>query len=93
MSLCSNCVDDFVALFEGVDYELVPVENTVIYEWGMACPVCGRDDKLQVSLKVWSRLSIEGTDPCGDHEWDPKSGCACDNCGWGGTVNDATVAE
>lgn len=48
------------------------------------CPVCGKDDKLQVVVSTFATLSqragqIAGTEPVGDHEWDFDSAmwCAC----------------
>lgn len=64
---------------------------TVKEEWGMACPACGRDDRLQVQVTTWAGLSADGTDAdCCPHEWDKASACLCDACAWQGTVADAS---
>jgi hypothetical protein len=61
--------------------------------WGMACPQCGRDDRLGVKVKVWAMLSEDGTETHGDHEWNKDSQCMCTDCGWEGPVIHAQVKE
>jgi hypothetical protein len=70
---------------------------TVSEAWNMRCPSCGKDDELDVQMKVWGRLKCDGTD-CdasvdGDHEWSDESLCACGNCGWRGTVAEAEIPK
>lgn len=67
--------------------------ETVKEAWGLCCPGCGRDDALAVQVKSWAKLTPDGTDADDAHEWDQNSACACDACGWGGTVFDAETDE
>ena len=71
--------------------------QTVTKTWGMTCPGCGKDDRLDVAAMLWLRVTPEGTDADlshdGSHEWDSNSNCLC-GCGWQGKVYDArTTAE
>lgn len=65
--------------------------STVREEWGVICPACRKDDGLEVTVKVWAKLSVDGTDAEGDHEWDSESPCVC-ACGWKGEVSQARAA-
>ena len=93
MSLCDSCKGVFIEQMDASFAEIVEIESTNRKAWGMACPVCGRDDALSVELLVMAVLSSDGTDPVGDHDWGEGSVCVCSLCGWGGTVRDATVSE
>lgn len=69
---------------------------TVADAWNVRCPSCGSDETLDVQMRVWGRLTCDGTD-CdasvdGNHEWDDGSPCQC-ACGWIGTAGDAEIKE
>ena len=70
---------------------------TVLEEWGMRCPVCKDDTRLEITVTTSVLLTPDGTDifevQDGSHEWEPSSPCACRSCDWGGTVAEATVAK
>ena len=36
--------------------------DTVRSEWGLACPKCGSDARIEVELLCWASLSVDGTD-------------------------------
>jgi hypothetical protein len=61
-------------------------------QFDMACPVCGRDDAIDVAATVWVRLTPDGTDTDesndGSHEWDGDSAALCNACGHSGTVGE-----
>jgi DNA-directed RNA polymerase subunit RPC12/RpoP len=70
--------------------------STVRKEWNMACPDCGADDRLIVTFQSEALLTPNGTDDdegSGDHEWDDQSPIRCDECGWGGKVEDTEVKD
>ena len=59
---------------------------TVREEWGLQCPQCGRDDKLNIAMLVWGRLYADGTDTSvpddSSHTWNDQSDCQCAACGF-----------
>lgn len=59
--------------------------------FGLSCPKCGSEDRIDICIEVWARLTPDGTDADGPlnggHEWDGSSVAVCD-CGWGGTVKE-----
>jgi hypothetical protein len=63
-------------------------------QFDMYCPKCGASDELDIAATVWVRLCKDGTDADeshdGSHEWDDDSECRCNNCGWTGTVLNAS---
>ncbi len=61
--------------------------------WRLACPNCGSDESLQVQITVMADLSDEGTDPCGDHQWDDESFMRCRACSHAGIVKSFRVGE
>lgn len=65
--------------------------STVIEEWGLCCPNCGRDDMINITIKTTFevRLTPHGTDgdPL-DHEWDDDSDCTCSACNHSGKISD-----
>ena len=67
--------------------------STVRNLFGMACPNCGSDEQLRVVLTVVARLSTDGTEPFGDHDWNDKSLCMCDACEFVGHVRQFEVTE
>jgi hypothetical protein len=58
----------------------------------MACPNCGRDDQLDVTMLIDARLTPDGDDideaDNHDHEWDRDAWCKCGACGHLGHVYD-----
>ena len=66
--------------------------STVIEEWGMCCPNCGRDDAIDILAQVAVRLTPEGTDPDeardGHHEWGDDNSAVCVACEHTGKVED-----
>ncbi len=57
-------------------------------EWHLKCPKCGSDEYLEVVFKGTARLTSQGTEDIGDHEWDQESYMACAHCGHDGNVRD-----
>lgn len=56
----------------------------------LGCPACGQADHLQIVITTLARISPEGSDCEGDHEWDDGSYCRCPECGHDGIVADFT---
>lgn len=54
----------------------------------LACPACGQAEHLLINITTLARVTADGTEPEGDHEWDDASYCRCPECGRGGTVAD-----
>jgi hypothetical protein len=54
----------------------------------LSCPVCGQADHLHILITTLARLTSEGSDPEGDHEWDDSSYCRCPECAHDGIVAD-----
>lgn len=71
---------------KGVAYSCLPLAESVLFEWGLACPRCGCDDAIFIDMSTWASLSVDGTDPVGDHYWDEKSLCRCAHCDTRGAV-------
>ena len=58
----------------------------------MACPECGnRDNGFRISVTTMVHLNDDGTDQCGDTEWDGKSYCECRECCHTGKAEDFTI--
>ena len=64
--------------------------GTVKDTWDIACPECGRDDQMNIELQVTARLTPDGTETFGDHEWSSESDCWCAACNWQGQIKHAT---
>lgn len=62
-------------------------------EFGLACPTCGAAEELVVEITCSATLTVEGTEPTGDHYWDGNTPCYCDTCGHHGSVDEFRVAE
>ncbi len=63
------------------------MSGKVTLKWhGMLCPNCHEDHRLHVSFAGICWLTEEGSEDCGDHEWDHDSECVC-GCGFGGEVH------
>ena len=54
----------------------------------LKCPACGQAEELLIDIKTLARVTADGSEPEGDHEWEDTSFCRCAECG-----HDATVAE
>jgi hypothetical protein len=63
---------------------------SVKQEWGIACPNCGLDSHIRISIAAEITLSVEGSEVIGDHEWGHDSRCRCTACGWSGKVEQAS---
>jgi hypothetical protein len=54
------------------------------------CPNCGEAGRLNVSARVWVRLTPDGSNTDeprdGSHEWDGGSPAWCEACDWRGSV-------
>lgn len=76
---------------------MMPSPETVTNNWQMCCPKCGRDDQIDVQVKVFVRLTPDGSDPfaadMGDHEWEDDSPAECGSCGYEGLVRDFEIKE
>lgn len=71
---------------------------SVFETWGMRCPQCGDDSRIDVVASVNVRLTHDGTDADeaqGDcsHEWGDDSMATCNACDHVGTVKDFTVRD
>ncbi len=62
-------------------------------EYDLACPRCGQADTLSIEITCTARLSIDGTEPNGDHYWDDTSSCRCDACDHNGTVGEFRITS
>lgn len=56
----------------------------------LGCPACGQANELVIMITTLSRVTPEGSEPEGDHEWDEASYCRCPECGHDGNVADFT---
>lgn len=61
-------------------------------EYDLACPKCGQAEMLSIEITCTATLSIDGTEPNGDHYWDETSSCSCDACDHHGSVAEFRVA-
>lgn len=78
---------EFTARFpaaNGVDYADTLLED-------MACPACGYRRRFKIQFTGQCLVSSEGSEDCGDHEWDAESPCRCHACDATGTVLDFTI--
>lgn len=56
--------------------------------YSLACPRCGNNEVLEIAITCLSRITSDGSEPFGDHDWDAASVCVCPIC-----KHVATVAE
>jgi hypothetical protein len=67
----------------------------VMKEWNLACPNCRRDNRLDISIAAWARLSADGTDVTAardsSHEWDGNSRMVCTACNFTDIVYEFAV--
>jgi hypothetical protein len=57
-----------------------------VFELG--CPACGQANELIILITSLSRVTPDGSEPYGDHEWHDASYCRCPECGHDGAVAD-----
>ena len=59
--------------------------------FNLACRKCGQDEHFDIIITTLARLSADGSDPQGEHEWNDESYCQCPHCRTDGTVADFTT--
>jgi hypothetical protein len=60
---------------------------------GMACPVCGQNEMLNLTgTTTFFGVTPTGTDQHGDIEWEDNGFASCDGCGWNGKVRDTYIS-
>ena len=57
----------------------------------LACPGCGQAYALDIQIFCMSRITADGSEPYGDHDWDGASYSSCPDCGHSGDVADFTL--
>ena len=62
--------------------------NDLRYAFNLECPACGQARELVIMITTLARLTPDGSEPEGDHEWDDGSYCRCPEC-----VHDGDVAD
>ena len=69
--------------------------TTVRETFGLACPRCGCDEDIAISVTVWVDVFPDGTlERLGTtHEWDRTSPCRCMQCTHSGIVGDFTAGN
>lgn len=67
--------------------------DTVRTLFAMACPTCASDAHLMIVITAWAKLSADGTDPSGEHDWDDASDCTCNACDHAGTVQNFRISS
>lgn len=67
--------------------------STVRKSFGLACPNCGCDEDLAISVTIWVDVFPDGTlERIGStHEWDQSSPCRCTQCKHSGIIRDFAV--
>lgn len=50
--------------------------------FGLCCPACVTDARLQVWMEAWVSQSADEADSLGHHAWDDDASCRCLNCGF-----------
>lgn len=60
-------------------------------DFELACPSCDQADELFIAIKTLARVTADGSEPDGDHEWDDHSYCRCRFCGHDGIVADFRI--
>jgi hypothetical protein len=58
---------------------------------GLRCPRCGQEDRLDIVARVMCRVTDDGSEPFGDHDWDDDSVAVCPGCGCDGRLGDFRV--
>lgn len=69
--------------------------STVIGRYGLECPKCGRDDRLNIYIVAKARLTNEGPvilDKFGsDYDLSSETEMSCEECGWFGELKQARI--
>ena len=79
-------------VLEMAKQDQTPLQSVSGY-WGIACPSCGLDDDLLVSVIHQVRLCEDGTEDLGgDEQWDDRSAVFCQNCTHRGVVGEFYTA-
>jgi hypothetical protein len=60
---------------------------------GIKCPACGNEDRLMIVARIMCVVTDEGSDPCGDHDWDDDSFAVCPECDKDGPLADFRTPE
>ena len=60
---------------------------------GLQCPGCRRSDDLHVTITCSARLTAEGSEEEGDHDWDEDSTMTCGRCDQHGSVRSFRVPQ
>lgn len=56
--------------------------------YNLACPQCGSDERIFVSIEQWVLLTPDGSETIDDaHEWGDASRCRCERCGNAGEAD------
>ena len=55
---------------------------------GMTCPKCGSDQDLRVAFKGVCKMTANGSEDSGDHDWDDDSACWCASCYYAAKAKD-----
>jgi len=55
---------------------------------GLRCPECDKDHDLNVAFTGTARLTVDGSEDNGAHEWDDKSPLFCGACGFNGLAEE-----
>lgn len=64
----------------------------ILEQHGAICPTCRSPYHLEVTFTGTCKLTPDGTEDAGDHEYDEKAHCLCSECGWRGDFGEATSA-
>lgn len=62
--------------------------TTLLDLYSLECPCCHNSEHLLVTITAVADLTVDGTDPSGDHDWSNDNRCGCPLCGQSGTVAD-----
>lgn len=68
------------------------MSHTVRTAFCLACPTCGSDTSLQVTIEAWADLTADGPEPSDHYDWNDTSACRCASCGFEGAVEGFRVA-
>lgn len=60
---------------------------------GVECPSCGSGGPFDVTGSATFRVTDEGSEVVGDHEWDEASDCRCVECGYRKAFGEFKAAE
>jgi hypothetical protein len=57
----------------------------------MCCPKCYDDSEITITFTGTCKLVPDGSEDCGDHEWNDDSAATCGACGFAGVVKDFEI--